>query len=63
MSGASCKRLTDRFMLILAGFIDQRNKLQDDFEKLEGDCAEVRHIYEYSISAAEAQIKKEQAAR
>ena len=31
--------------------------------KLEGDCAEVRHIYEYSISAAEAQIKKEQAAR
>ena len=31
--------------------------------KLEGVCAEVRHIYEYSISAAEAQIKEEQAAR
>jgi len=61
MSGASCKRLTDRFMVILAGFIDQRNKLQDDIEKLEGDCEEVRKIYKYSISAAETQIKEEQA--
>ena len=25
MSGASCKRLTDRFIVILAGFLDQRH--------------------------------------
>ena len=33
MSCASCKMLTNRFMLILAGFIDQQNKLGDDFER------------------------------
>ena len=48
------------FMVILAGFVDQRNKLQNEIETLESDCAEVRHIYEYSISAAETQIKEEQ---
>jgi len=60
MSGGDCTRLRDRFMVILAGFIDSRNKLQDDIERVEGECSEVRQIYEYSISALMAQIEEEQ---